>query len=70
MDLAVTIRTCVIEKAGAGSPGRAFVQAGAGIVADSVPEREWEETEKKAQAVLLAIAQARSFAADQSRRAL
>lgn len=70
MDLAVTIRTCVIEKAGGGSSGRAFVQAGAGIVADSVPEREWEETEKKAQAVLLAIAQARLFAADQSRNAV
>jgi anthranilate synthase component 1 len=67
MDLAVTIRTCVIEKAAAGSSGRAFVQAGAGIVADSVPEREWEETERKAQAVLVAISQARSFAADQTR---
>jgi anthranilate synthase component I len=53
MDLAVTIRTCVIEG------NRAFVQAGAGIVADSVPEKEWEETEKKAQAVLVAIAHAR-----------
>lgn len=66
MDLAVTIRTCVIEKAGGDSSGRAFVQAGAGIVADSVPEREWEETEKKAQAVLLAIAHARSVPPDQS----
>jgi anthranilate synthase component 1 len=56
MDLAVTIRTCVIEK------NRAFVQAGAGIVADSVPEKEWEETEKKAQAVLLAISHARTHA--------
>ncbi|HEX6251784.1 MAG TPA: anthranilate synthase component I family protein, partial [Gemmatimonadaceae bacterium] len=56
MDLAVTIRTCVIEK------DRAFVQAGAGIVADSVPEKEWEETEKKAQAVLVAISHARTHA--------
>jgi anthranilate synthase component I len=58
MDLAVTIRTCVIEKTGNGSSRRAFIHTGAGIVSDSVPEREWEETEKKAQAVLLAIGQA------------
>ena len=37
MDLAITIRTCVI------AGGVASVQAGAGIVADSVPELEWEE---------------------------
>jgi anthranilate synthase component 1 len=53
MDLAITIRTCVI------AGGVASVQAGAGIVADSVPEREWEETESKARAVLTAIGQAR-----------
>ena len=49
MDLAITIRTCVI------AGGRATVQAGAGIVHDSVPEREWEETENKARALLTAI---------------
>jgi anthranilate synthase component I len=54
MDLAITIRTCVI------SDGVASVQAGAGIVADSVGETEWEETESKARAMLSAIAQARS----------
>jgi len=43
MDLAITIRTCII------TDGKASVQAGAGIVADSVPEREWEETRGKAQ---------------------
>jgi len=53
MDLAITIRTCVI------TDGVASVQAGAGIVADSVPEREWEETENKARALLTAIAQVR-----------
>ncbi|NDF04767.1 MAG: anthranilate synthase component I, partial [Betaproteobacteria bacterium] len=31
-----------------------FVQAGAGIVADSVPESEWQETETKARAVIRA----------------
>jgi anthranilate synthase component 1 len=55
MDLAITIRTCVI------ADGAASVQAGAGIVADSVPEREWEETRSKAQALLSAIASVRRF---------
>jgi anthranilate synthase component 1 len=49
MDLAITIRTCVI------TGGVASIQAGAGIVADSVPEREWEETENKARALLTAL---------------
>ncbi len=53
MDLAITIRTCVI------AGGVATVQAGAGIVADSVAEREWDETASKAGALLSAIAQAR-----------
>jgi anthranilate synthase component 1 len=48
MDTAITIRTVVI----AGS--RAFVQAGAGIVADSDPSREYEETLNKARALLRA----------------
>jgi anthranilate synthase component 1 len=55
MDLAITIRTCVIAN------GVASVQAGAGIVADSVPEREWEETRSKAQALLSAIASVRQL---------
>jgi len=54
MDLAITIRTCVIE------PDEAHVQAGAGIVYDSVPEAEWAETENKARAMLTAIGRARS----------
>jgi anthranilate synthase component 1 len=53
MDLAITIRTCII------ADGKASVQAGAGIVADSVPESEWEETRSKAQALLSAIASVR-----------
>ncbi|MEO6444212.1 MAG: chorismate-binding protein [Gemmatimonadaceae bacterium] len=56
MDLAITIRTCVV------AGGVANVQAGAGIVADSVPEREWEETESKARAMLTAIGRARAAA--------
>lgn len=54
MDLAITIRTCVF------ADGTASVQAGAGIVADSVPESEWAETETKARALLQAIGQVRA----------
>ncbi|HEY0972051.1 MAG TPA: chorismate-binding protein [Gemmatimonadales bacterium] len=54
MDLAITIRTCVI------AGGVASVQAGAGIVADSVPELEWAETENKARAMLTAIGRVRA----------
>jgi anthranilate synthase component 1 len=53
MDLAITIRTCVI------AGGVASIQAGAGIVADSVPEREWEETRSKARALLTALGRIR-----------
>lgn len=53
MDLAITIRTCVI------AGGEANVQCGAGIVADSVPEAEWDETENKARAMLTAIGRVR-----------
>ncbi len=52
LDAAITIRTAVLRG------GRAHVQAGAGIVADSDPERELAETESKARAVLTAIAMA------------
>jgi len=50
LDTAIAIRTCVIK-------GKtAWIQAGAGIVADSDPTAEWQETEAKARAVLLAVA--------------
>jgi anthranilate synthase component 1 len=55
MDLAITIRTCVIAN------GVASVQAGAGIVHDSVPSSEWEETRSKAGALLAAIGRARAM---------
>jgi len=48
MDVAIAIRTGVIKD------GTLYVQAAAGIVADSIPEMEWEETENKARAVLRA----------------
>jgi anthranilate synthase component 1 len=50
MDTAIAIRTCIM------CGGRAWIQAGAGIVADSDPLSEWRETEAKARAVLLALA--------------
>jgi anthranilate synthase component 1 len=52
MDMAIAIRTAVLHQ------GRAYVQAGAGIVADSDPATEEAETRHKAQAVLSAIAAA------------
>jgi anthranilate synthase component 1 len=55
MDLAIAIRTAVM------ADGRAHVQAGAGIVADSVPEAEEQETQNKARAVLQAIATAETL---------
>jgi anthranilate synthase component 1 len=49
MDTCITIRTVVMQGE------RAYVQAGGGIVADSVPENEWQETLNKATALLRAI---------------
>jgi anthranilate synthase component I len=52
LDTCITIRTIVA------TGGRAFVQAGAGVVADSVPAAEAEETRRKAEALLKAAAAA------------
>ena len=49
LDSCISIRTLVVKE------GKAHVQAGAGIVADSVPEREYEETLNKARALLKAL---------------
>ena len=56
MDLAITIRTCVIAN------GIASVQSAAGVVYDSIPEREFLEHENKARALLTAIGQVRTGA--------
>ena len=48
MDLAIAIRTGIVQDQ------TLYVQAGAGIVADSVPELEWQETEAKARALIRA----------------
>jgi len=49
MDMAIAIRTAVIKDA------TLYVQAGAGVVADSVPRLEWEETLNKARAIVRAV---------------
>lgn len=52
LDSCITIRTIVFKD------GKAYVQAGAGIVADSVPELEYEESMNKARAMLKALEEA------------
>jgi len=49
MDTAIAIRTAVIKD------GKLYVQAGGGVVADSVPELEWKETMNKARAIFRAV---------------
>jgi anthranilate synthase component 1 len=51
-DFAITIRSMFVNSK------KAYVQAGAGIVADSVPENEWMETEHKANALIEALRRA------------
>jgi anthranilate synthase component 1 len=50
MDTAIAIRTAVIRDK------TLYIQAGAGIVADSVPRNEWNETMNKARAIFRAVA--------------
>ncbi|MFP4154089.1 MAG: anthranilate synthase component I [Halothiobacillaceae bacterium] len=54
MDTAIAIRTAVIKD------GQLHIQAGAGIVYDSVPENEWQETLNKGRAIFRAVALAES----------
>jgi anthranilate synthase component 1 len=55
LDTAITIRTIYLKD------GVAYVQAGGGVVADSVPALEWKETQNKARALLRAIELAESM---------
>ncbi|QQL43811.1 anthranilate synthase component I [Sulfuriroseicoccus oceanibius] len=55
-DSCITLRTCVVND------GKAFVQAGAGVVADSSPEYEYQETRNKARGMMYAIRQAQMLA--------
>ncbi len=54
MDVAIALRTAVVKN------GMLYVQAGGGIVADSQPEAEWQETQSKAKALLRAAEMAES----------
>ncbi len=54
-DFAIAIRTLVVDGK------RATIQVGAGIVADSQPEREWYETEHKARALMKALEESREM---------
>lgn len=54
-DAAITIRTVILDK------DKAYVQAGAGIVADSVPMSEYEETRNKARGMMKALSLAKHF---------
>jgi anthranilate synthase component 1 len=51
MDMAIAIRTAVIKDK------KLYVQAGAGVVHDSVPQSEWDETMHKARALIKAAEQ-------------
>ena len=62
LDSCITIRTAVF------SDGMAYVQAGAGIVADSVPKNEYIETQNKAKALIRAIKLAEAHAGDTGNR--
>lgn len=57
LDSCITIRTVLMEK------GVSYVQAGAGIVADSDPDKEFEETQNKAKGMIKALGLAQRYAA-------
>jgi len=54
MDTAIAIRTAVVKN------GRLYVQVGCGVVADSVPQTEWEESMNKGRAMINAVSMAQS----------
>ena len=49
LDSCIAIRTLVVKD------GKAYIQAGGGVVADSLPEREFQETINKSRALLKAV---------------
>ena len=63
MDTCIALRTAVI------SGGTMYVQAGGGVVADSDPEAEYQETVNKAQALIRAAEEAVRYAARPGRHA-
>ena len=63
MDLCLAIRTLVVHR------GRVLLQAGAGVVADSDPAREYEETRHKASALVRALERCRPAVSERDERA-
>jgi anthranilate synthase component I len=61
MDTCIGLRTAVVKD------GTMYVQAGGGVVADSTPEAEFEETRHKARALFRAAEEAMRFAAGERR---
>ncbi len=55
LDFSGNLDSCIVLRTLVAKQGRAYVQAGGGVVADSVPEREYQETVNKARAVLTAL---------------
>jgi anthranilate synthase component I len=55
LDFAGNLDSCIGLRTLVAKDGRAYIQAGAGLVADSVPEREYEESGNKARAVIKAL---------------
>ncbi|MEM6910602.1 MAG: anthranilate synthase component I [Verrucomicrobiota bacterium] len=64
LDSCIALRTCVLRN------GQAYVQAGAGVVADSVPTSEYQETVNKAMALIRAIEKATALEQEIRRRGL
>jgi anthranilate synthase component 1 len=60
LDFSGNVDSCIALRTLVAKGGRVYIQAGAGIVADSVPEREFEETVNKARALLKALETAQS----------
>jgi len=59
-DFSGNLNSCIAIRSMLVDGKRGYIQAGAGIVADSVPEKEFEECVNKAQAVVRAVERARN----------
>jgi len=55
MDFSGNLDSCIALRTLVAKAGRAYIQAGGGVVADSVPEREYQETVNKARALFTAL---------------
>jgi anthranilate synthase component 1 len=58
IDFTGNMDTCIAIRMAVKKNGKVYIQAGGGIVADSIPEKEYEESEQKAKAVMEAILRA------------